>query len=48
MVRLDAEVVAQLKIVAAQRRTTVQALVERAVLQWCRRQPECRDLSRAG
>jgi predicted HicB family RNase H-like nuclease len=44
MVRLDADVIDQLKVVAAQRKTTVQTLVETAVLQWCRRQPETRRL----
>jgi hypothetical protein len=43
MVRLDAEVVDQLKVVAARRRTTVQDLVSRALLAWCRRQPEYRE-----
>ncbi len=37
MVRLDRDVVRALKIVAAQRGTTIQALVETAVLQWCKR-----------
>jgi len=47
MVRLDAEVVHQLKLVAVARRTTVQALVERAVAQWCKRQPEWREAQKS-
>ena len=40
MVRLDADVVDWLKVTAARRKTTVQALVWMALLQWCSRQPE--------
>ena len=47
MVRLDADVVDLLKITAAKRRTTVQALVSTALLSWCRRQPEYREAKRS-
>lgn len=37
-VRLDEQVAQELKVLAAARGTTVQALVESALLSWCRAQ----------
>jgi hypothetical protein len=48
MVRLDADVADLLKVTAARRKTTVQALVAVALLQWCRRQPEYREAQKNG
>lgn len=42
LVRINAEVHRHLKVVAAQRGVTEQQLLERAVLDWCKRQPEVR------
>ena len=40
---VDPKIRKLLKEVAASRQTTVQALTETALLQWCRRQRECRE-----
>jgi predicted transcriptional regulator len=39
-IRVDAEMVAQLKLLAALRGTTSRSLVEKALREWWQRQPE--------
>ena len=45
-VNIDREVLHQVKIVALERETTVKALIETALLEWAKAQPEARRAKR--
>lgn len=45
-VHIDYEVLRLLKVVAAERETTVKALTEKALMEWAKRTPEARRAKR--